>query len=382
MAYGNYGGMRYRRRTYRRYNRRTSYARGYPSTYRRSYSRAVKPRRYTNYRALARRPYKRAAPAVKVENPAPAIKLGKCTEDYALQLLSPFKYSGACMPTWPSFETGRYHILERFTVVAGTLGVGFCMLDDGCGVNDGDTVLFTTALYTGLVFTDNKATTGVDAVESNDAPIATADLDANTRIRRVAAGLKIRYMGRDDATSGRYIGLMKPFASPMTGLNAATTLAFDQAHTDAIGKDWYQVNWLPQDPSDALFTTNLAGVTSVTPHIGIMVDGAVAGAVFECEVVVHFEIVGHDSSSGHPSTPDQKGMDMAMDAAALAQSSGTQNNVSNATKAEVLNYVVQMGAKDQTFGDVARGAAMAGIRGAGTYVANQYFKPNAKRRRN
>lgn len=232
--------------------------------------------------------------------------MSECTKTYAKALVDPWGVNSApCVPdniTLPSYKVGYF---ARGTFTVGTLGDGWIVMNPYSGMGSSSSLLATSSAYPANDFTPAAPGTFTNSTNSPYAIGVFAPL-GGMKVRLVAAGIKVRYIGPELTRSGRVIEYRHPTNLGIPADTFANLLKNRETQPGPVDRQWHYVIWRPAVPDDlAYFDT-----TSVTGAYCLLfaVQGCPPGAAFEYDAMFHYELIGDAAANSTPSHSDPLGM--------------------------------------------------------------------------
>jgi len=242
----------------------------------------------------------------------------ECGWRYGLALAYPFHPDaiGACVPKFPCGETQKFSPWVKGTFVTNAAGDGFIACQPFAFSDN-------TAGLHACYFSSNTATyvsTGIPAsgavgtsTVGTNAPYANGQIGVSNqalKARLVGCGLRVRYLGREDAMAGRVLLVMSRDGEGVDGLVVSAILARRNSVSFPISRDWIHAIWAPQDTGDfdmqtyAFPSSFQTGGGPTNDVMGFAVTGGPASTSFEFEFIAHEEVSGLPSdalcSPNHP----------------------------------------------------------------------------------
>lgn len=234
------------------------------------------------------------------------IHIEDCTQNYLLALLNPYDSYGACIPSSYPLKSQKVHAFRRQTLTIGTGGVGYVSAR-ACAANDGTCLQHTQVTSVGTAGTLLNAFTAINSSTISKLPYSTADFTAgNVEARLVSMGLRVMYMGREDARNGKIASVEAPDHEDLQALSASSIAGFECQSRQRPPEGWVYVNYSgPVKPSDIEFvsTPNVLGDQYILNHI---IEGT-AGDIYDYEFFVNFEYIGRSAVGKTQNHTDTQG---------------------------------------------------------------------------
>lgn len=220
------------------------------------------------------------------------LQIEDCTQHYILSLVDPYTSYGACIPSSFPLASQKVHIFKRGTMVCGTTGFGFVLTGPNMS-NDVNCITATQATSVGGASTTLNAYTNLLTVPNSKSPFANADFTANAvQGRIVSCGLRIRYVGRQDAMNGVVQSLEAPDHQDLNPYTFNSLGGFEQQTRKRPDGDWHYVQYSgPIAPTDIEFVNTPAFFASGAGFLCHSVKGS-AGDSYEWELWTNMEFIG------------------------------------------------------------------------------------------
>lgn len=269
------------------YGKKTS-KKGYKKTYRKAYRRP----------ALASTRQRMPRLSAKQEL---AIPIPDCTRHYLNALCNPWDTpAGVCLPAdvFP-LPSQKVKVIARGAFALGTGGYGYIALGPSAG-SDTNGISFSTAATVMTATTVISSATNPSTAAFTKIPYTAADVETNNlaQCRIVAAGIRIRYNGTEDARQGTMVAYEEQDHTSVSGYSFSTLQNEVNSHISRPRGDgnWdSSVCWSgPTQPRELEFLNDdypFGPVGANFPIMCIIVQGAPSGA-YSYEVVQHLEYIG------------------------------------------------------------------------------------------
>jgi hypothetical protein len=239
---------------------------------------------------------------------------------YALSVADPFSSpEGACIPDFPTLQTGRFRTFAKGTFATSTDatsgGRGFIVVDPPRGAgNDANAVKTNTAAMAALAGIN---LTGAANVNTNS-PYGSGSFATgnNQQFRVVSCGLRIRYIGSELIRGGQIIGLHHPAHYSLHTYNESNLDAYWESARLPVIRDWTTVTYRPVETDDldwaVSFPTFTPAITDPSYYMGFLIRAPDTNGTnplqFEYEAYFNYEISGplvqnkefsHSDAIGH-----------------------------------------------------------------------------------
>jgi len=260
-------------------------------------------------------------------------KPNECTVKYALVASSPFSgyCRGACTPSFPSRESQKATVTKSGTFVcsgnASSKGYGFvaatpCLASNLASLYHSDV---TTTLeridisqHAVLANTAISVAAGALPYSAEDLVSGSGTTNANVKGRIVGVGLRVRYIGAADQTSGLVYGFVSPIHGTLEQDSISDFSSRVSCVKKPVGRQWVEIATIGCDtneigyPDAAAYNgTGTETVVTCYPYsqkntvtdatylggtpLAIQVQSH-SGAEFEYEYIIHAEYVGEKTS--------------------------------------------------------------------------------------
>jgi hypothetical protein len=243
-------------------------------------------------------------------------KLSNCARLYLHALVNPFVQidgpSLPCIPDYITLPSNKVQVTARGTMVLGTAGVGYVLVDPYAGISNSGSVvgsnvsfpvLYTDATYTfpNLNYLPSGGTlpTGVSGANTNSPFTITAAPLARSQVRLVGGGIRLKYSGTQ-LYKGGTMALYRQQDNTSIA-SGATNSALLQAPLSAaapVTRDWHSVTYNPASITDVSYQTfnPYNGILGNSHYcLLIMVTGPAVNTIqqtFDFEYTAYFEQIG------------------------------------------------------------------------------------------
>lgn len=292
-------------------------------------SKQEKEARYRNYVASYSKGKKaitiRKSPGVTRGPPQRALALSQCSLEYAQALIDPFHLGSLpCIPdeiVLPSYKLRTY---TRGTFAAGTAGAAWICVDPWLlGVRQTPCGFVTNSSYTNPDFVTPNVTTpppGVVPISSNS-PLNAGRFDPTVENmlagRLVGAGVRVRYISSEFNRGGLMVCYRDPQNRDIDTQTMNSLLAFQEAATVPVSRNWHYVVHRPADVKDLEYDSGAFTSYAPTYSLLILITGAVPSTAFEFEAVGFYEFTGAVLPSLTASHADSVGLSVVRSALPL-----------------------------------------------------------------
>lgn len=245
-----------------------------------------------------------------------------------------------CVPDNITLESYKFAVRARGSGAIGSGGVGYIAVNpynpyiysstnNVCG-------FVTGSGFAGTTFSD-PTVGGVSQIATDATmPYTNAD-NYDQAYRVVGAGLKVQYTGNVMNQQGLFVIARDPSNSPFVGgTTIPALLLFRETTQLRVDQNWHCVLWKPATASDITYAprgididgTMLTGTKlfNTNPTMGIFITGGTAGASFEYDFIVWFEMTGRTLPSISTSHSDPIGMSAVSAAVSSHQPETTPAN--------------------------------------------------------
>jgi len=279
----------------------------------------VRRARGQKYKAKAKASpqYKNVSRKVPMEIRRQVIRpnISKCAQEYIASLVNPFDQNlMPCIPSFFPLPSQKCCTFIKTTFQLGTTGFGYAIARATTDSDANVAMICTTSASVGGAATNLSAFTNLTPIlNANNQYNSAALTGANVQSRVVSYGIRVRYLGREDARNGT---VMMIETLDREDINSRTYngVALWQNATKTVpsaDRDWISAVYSgPSNPDDIDFLPT--GVPLGTNYcIGALISG-VAGDSYEVEFIQHVEYSGRQALSKTESHTDQKGFDVAV----------------------------------------------------------------------
>ncbi len=287
------------------------------------------------------------------------VMLSACTVKYLDAITNPFVPHAACFPLPPCIPSAPLSVFSRGTFGAGTTTTAFVLVDPKTSFDGSGSWLYhSNTSFNASAFATSG--TGVVGVTSN----SPYTLSSKISIRCYAAGLRVRYIGKEVDREGRYIGWTQANHNSLVGKTSSDLLSQDVVSTQAMDRKWHYVVWSPQLPSE--YNYEEASNFTNTPCMGFIVNGVPAAVTeWEYEAWAHFEVIGEDARGAGKRMSDPIGGNAAVEwASSLGGMAQTAKEWAPTIKAAYDATSAIVSAFSGPSGAVASGGGQAALRTA------------------
>lgn len=244
--------------------------------------------------------------ANSVKQQTQKIHIEDCTQEYLLALLNPYDSYGACIPSSFPLKSQKVHAFRRSTLTLGTTGVGYVSVR-ACAANDLVNMICTTVTSVGTTGTVLGSFTNLGGIAMTKLPYSNADFTAgNVQARLVSMGLRVMYMGREDARQGKISTVETPDHEDVSLLTGSSLSNFENLQRTRPPQDWVYVNYSgPVRPQDIEFESNplCLGAEYILCHL---IEGA-PGDLYDFEFYQNFEYIGRSAVGKTQNHTDTQG---------------------------------------------------------------------------
>jgi hypothetical protein len=223
----------------------------------------------------------------------------KCKLELAKAYANPFTAYKPCLGTFPNPPSMKVTTLTRGTFSTGSLGNGYVMAGYGTAM-DVNTI-FATEFANGFSTVDPPSTTlaanSVVAYQATNAPITAGSLYSADGLhwRAICLGIRVRYIGTLLNRRGLLYGAsVKDDSAALAGNTVFSVQNIPEdmwASVQPVGGGWFQYNYIDRH-SQASHYTSSAGQGPVCVIWAHVDPNVTEKAVFEFEVVTHYEVIG------------------------------------------------------------------------------------------
>jgi len=258
----------------------------------------------------ARRRPRRKATKARAQKSSGEVNISRCGRDYAYALVSPFRayeqgIAQVCVPDSIVVPTAKkvYRLRGTMMVANSAAKLGFVSLAPFAptNANTGAHVSWSSA-GTDLTMTKEL---GV-AVQIYNTPFpncaytAANYTDGYVATRTVAAAVRVRYAGTNLNRGGRMASLANPSGETLMDLTPGDIFGHPASRSHPVTGNWTTVTWAPRRAKDGSFIDAI----DATEPIGIVVEAATSGELFEWEAILFTEEVGSLAGAGSMSHSD------------------------------------------------------------------------------
>jgi len=265
------------------------------------------------------------------------IHIEDCTQEYLLALLNPYDSYGACIPSSFPLKSQKVHAFRRQTLTLGTTGVGFVAVR-ACAANDLVSMIYTTATSVGTSGTVLGSFTNLGGVAMTKLPYNNADFTAgNVQARLVSMGLRVMYMGREDARQGKISTVETPDHEDVTALAGSSLANFENLQRTRPPQDWVYINYSgPVRPQDIEFEADpySLGPEYILCHF---IEGA-AGDIYDFEFYQNFEYIGRSAVGKTQNHTDTQGYNKVQQ---VMKTVASEKPIEPSQAPGIINQVVQ-----------------------------------------
>lgn len=292
---------------------------------------------------------RRAALTVSSASANGLTKLTKCARKMAAAAADPFSTMalGACVPIFPARDSQKRHGNIRATFTTTTTNhfgwVAFAptlACDVDCCYTNGSTTTYDNGIKcTGALSTDVHSHKMTDMGPGVASLLGGSLLTASSVTGRiVASGLRVRYVGREDARSGSIIMFCDDQHSTVENLKHDNLQQLKYSVSFPVSREWTSINVIPGTPDEMNYAKLRPGIANDgdeekrhvsfplcenavntkgaqgAPIMGCYVYGC-AAQTFEFEIITHAEYIGSGVRSvSTPNEVDSKGIEVVQEA--------------------------------------------------------------------
>lgn len=199
----------------------------------------------------------------------------------------------------------KVRAVQRTTMALGTTGYGFAAFKPAA-CNDNPSVVVTTAASVGGAATVLSSFTNTQTTSTVQLPYTSAQCAAGVKTRLVAAGMRIKYIGKLMDRNGVVVGYEDPDNDAATSMTYNSINSNPYSKIERVGeKSWDMAVCYsgPTTPYDLEFNTGDYPRVVNNTNTVIAVSG-VAGDIYEVEYIVHLEYIGNIVAGKTPSHAD------------------------------------------------------------------------------
>jgi len=242
--------------------------------------------------------------------------ISQCAQEYIASLVNPFDQNlMPCVPSFFPIPSQKSCTWLKGTFALGTTGFGYVLARATLDNDTNASVIATQSTSVGGVLTNLSAfTLLVSAINTNNQYTNTQLVtQENVQGRVVSYGLRVRYLGREDARNGTVMMCETLDREDLNTRNFTGISAFQNATKTVPDADR---NWIsacfsgPSDPDDIDFRPTGLPLGASYPIVACI--SGTAGDQYEYEYIQHIEYAGRQALSKTPSHADQKGFDVAI----------------------------------------------------------------------
>jgi len=314
--------------------------------------------------------------------------IAKCAQEYGVALVNPFGLRSTlpCIPDVSVMPSYKFQVKARGVFSTGTLGVGFIILDPfmmmwNNGIPNVPTesntapVVFTTPTYAGTTIgylpSEDGLPTGVEIGQSNSMFDSAFYSNTTRKIRLVASGLRISYVGSNFRNQGRItIYRNQGNESIVNGTTNSTMLKDNYTSICPISRKSEYVFYTPDNAEHLSYLSGRdhfdpnSGAPDAADHhcMAIFIEGGDTEnpQSWLFEAISYFEMIGPNLTLS-PSHSDPVGMGTVLSSLPVKAPTSTPPVVAESLMNRVGQTLLEQ------FGNVAVGLAGA----LPSYLANQ-----------
>jgi len=271
---------------------------------------AQKAQRYKDYVSASRaqKVKQKRNPVRKRSPPRGAPALSDCSKLYALSLTDPWDLqTPPCVPDSLPLPSYKFAARCKTTLTIGVGGYGYIAV-----------ALRSPGFVAQSVYTSNNTYAAQyyvsffspDAGGAVDAKFTDASLTpfVGKPCRLVGGGVKVRYIGPELPRSGRIIAYRSPTNSAITnGLSCQQMLLNKETVSVQVDREWHGVMYKPMSFTDLSYLEGSLA-DSHSPFMGLFIEGAPVGSLFEADYCGWFEVTGSNLPTYTASHSDPVGM--------------------------------------------------------------------------
>jgi len=245
--------------------------------------------------------------------------------DYADLLANPFEAQAVGIPREPGLPSQKYKTFARGTFSgSATAGSEAAIAFRPMAANDVYAIVTTTSAYESLDVPSNGDANSTSVTVSGPYTQAQIDTNGDVRVRIVACGVRIRYIGTNLNRGGTVTLLEHPQHAQLSGVLFADLKKYEKAEITVPDSQWITLTWQPIEAADYAYkATSTGALTGATLPLAITCSNptSTAGAnIYEYEYFCAVEAVGIDVVGKTVTTVDIDGQTQVVQALSSVKS--------------------------------------------------------------